>query len=155
MLFAQLTGRDPRTLGSAEQAAADLGISPPVAVALQQLAFEQVLAPNNPLPVVLTSFTAQRQSAGVHLCWTTASEERNAYFDLQRSPEGTRFATVGTLPGHAAAYYWVLNQLGQEVNHGTLINGAATVGLARLPTGLYQITLETSEGRAVRSLVHR
>jgi hypothetical protein len=98
VLFAQLTGRDPRTLGSAEQAAADLGISPPVAVALQQLAFEQVLAPNNPLPVVLTSFTAQRQSAGVHLCWTTASEERNAYFDLQRSPEGTRFATVGTLP---------------------------------------------------------
>ena len=49
----------------------------------------------------------------------------------------------------------MLNQLGQEVNRGTLINGAATVGLARLPTGLYQITLETSEGRAVRSLVHR
>ena len=34
VLFAQLTGRDPRTLGRAEQAAADLGISPPVAVAL-------------------------------------------------------------------------------------------------------------------------
>ena len=63
---------------------------------------------------------------------------------------------MGTLPGPAAARYRVLNQLGQEVNHGTLINGAATVGLARLPTGgLYQITLETSEGRAVRSLVHR
>lgn len=55
----------------------------------------------------------------------------------------------------AAARYRVLNQLGQEVNHGTLINGAATVGLARFPPGLYQITLETSEGRAVRSLVHR
>ena len=56
---------------------------------------------------------------------------------------------------HAAARYRVLNQLGQEVNCGTLINGAATVGLARLPIGLYQIILETSEGRAMRSLMHR
>ena len=40
VLFAQFTGRDPRTLGRAEQVAADLGISLPVAVALQQLAFE-------------------------------------------------------------------------------------------------------------------
>ena len=55
----------------------------------------------------------------------------------------------------AAARYRVLNQLGQELNHGTLINSAATVGLARLRAGLYQITLETSEGRAVRSLVYR
>ena len=59
------------------------------------------------------------------------------------------------ITGPAAARYRVLNQLGQEVNHGTLINGAATVGLARLPASLYQVTLETSEGRAVRSLVHR
>ena len=61
---------------------------------------------------------------------------------------------MGTLPGPAARYR-VMNQLGQEVNCGTLINGAAMVGLARLPIGLYQITLETSQGRAVRSLVHR
>ena len=59
------------------------------------------------------------------------------------------------ITGPAAARYRVLNQLGQEINHGTLINSAATVGLAHLPAGLYQITLETSEGRAVRSLVHR
>ena len=59
------------------------------------------------------------------------------------------------ITGPAAARYRVLNQLGQELNHGTLINSAATVGLARLRAGLYQITLETSEGRAVRSLVYR
>ena len=61
---------------------------------------------------------------------------------------------MGTLPGPPARYR-LLNQLGQEVNHGTLINGAATVGLVCFPVGLSQIILETSEGRAVRSLVHR
>jgi len=221
VLFAQLTGLDPRTLGRTEQAAADLGISPAAAVALQQLAFEQVLAPNGALPVVLTAFGAQRQSAGVQLRWTTASEQHNASFDMQRSPDGVRFATVGTEPGRgtttqpssysffdqlaplgplyyrlrqvdvggaatfsalvavsssqalemavfpnpahdffiiagpAAARYQVRNQLGQQVSQGIIAAGMATVELGRLPAGVYQITLETANGRAVRSLVHK
>ena len=221
VLFAQLTGRDPRTLGGAEQAAVDLDISPLVAAALQQLAFEQVLAPNGPLPVVLTSFAAQRQSTGVLLRWATATEQHNAHFDLQRSSDGLRFATVATLPGRGtttqpssysffdqlallgplyyrlrqvdvggaatfsavvavsgpqapemavfpnpahdfftiagptAARYQVRNQLGQKVGQGIIADGVATVELARLPAGVYQITLETADGRAVRSLVHK
>ncbi|WP_233150879.1 SGNH/GDSL hydrolase family protein [Sphingomonas mollis] len=38
MLFASITGRDPRTLGAGEAAAADLGIAPALAVALQKVA---------------------------------------------------------------------------------------------------------------------
>ena len=44
VLFGEITDRDPRTLGSAEQAAATLGIAPAQAVALQRIASEQVLA---------------------------------------------------------------------------------------------------------------
>jgi hypothetical protein len=44
VLFGQLTGRDPRRFGGQEQAAADLGLSPAQAVALQDVAWAQVRA---------------------------------------------------------------------------------------------------------------
>ena len=44
VLFGELAGRDPRTLGAGEQAAAALGIAPADAVNLQRVAAEQVLA---------------------------------------------------------------------------------------------------------------
>ena len=102
VLFAQLTGLDPRTLGSAEQAAVALDITGPAAVALQQIAFQQVFAAG-PLPVGLTAFAAQRQATGVHLRWATATEQQNAGFDVQRSPDGVAFATVATVPGRGNA----------------------------------------------------
>ena len=40
VIFGSVTGRDPRSLGSEEQAAAQLGISPHHALALQRIAFE-------------------------------------------------------------------------------------------------------------------
>lgn len=222
VLFAQLTGRDPRTLGRTERVAVDLGIGPEVAAALQQLAYEQVLAPNSlPLPVVLTSFVAHRQPAGVQLRWATATEVNNHEFAVQRSSDGTHFTTVSTHPGHgtamhprsysyfdreappgpiyyrlrqvdfggaatfsavaavpgkaapelavfpnpahdfvtisapAATRYRLFNQLGQEVGQGLIIDGTATVALAHLPAGLYQLSVATRDGYAGRSLVHR
>ncbi|UOQ96691.1 T9SS type A sorting domain-containing protein [Hymenobacter sp. 5317J-9] len=98
VLFARLTGRDPRTLGAAEQAAADLDITPPAATALQAIAYQQVIG-STPLPVTLTAFAAQRQPAGVQVRWATASENNNSHFDVQRSTDGTRFETVATVPG--------------------------------------------------------
>ena len=44
VLFFQITGIDPRTLGAQEQAAADLGIAPADAGNLQRIAYEQVNA---------------------------------------------------------------------------------------------------------------
>ena len=48
VLLAEVAHYDPRKLGSTEQAAADLGIAPPVAVQLQRLAYEQVRAASKP-----------------------------------------------------------------------------------------------------------
>ncbi len=42
VIFGSITGRDPRSLGSEEQAAAQLGISPDQALVLQRIAFESV-----------------------------------------------------------------------------------------------------------------
>ena len=57
VLFYRLTGVDPRTLGSTEQAAAALGITPTAAVALQQVAYDQVNVVVAPPVVATTAFT--------------------------------------------------------------------------------------------------
>lgn len=44
MLFGQITGVDPRSLGAGDQVAAGIGISPTLAVALQQIAHDQIAA---------------------------------------------------------------------------------------------------------------
>lgn len=44
MIFGSITGRDPRALGANECAAADLGIAPAQAQALEKIAFEQLSA---------------------------------------------------------------------------------------------------------------
>lgn len=44
VLFAEITGKNPRKLGPREQAAADLGLSPSAAAQLQRVAYEQVRA---------------------------------------------------------------------------------------------------------------
>jgi hypothetical protein len=42
MIFGAVTGKDPRTLGPKEVAAAELGVSPAQAAAMQQIAFDQL-----------------------------------------------------------------------------------------------------------------
>jgi len=49
----------------------------------------------NPLPVTLTSFGATRQASGaVQVAWATASEKHSAYFEVQRSLNGSTFTTI-------------------------------------------------------------
>ena len=49
----------------------------------------------NPLPVVLTSFSAARQtSQAVQVRWATASEQHSAYFEVQRSLDGSTYTTL-------------------------------------------------------------
>ena len=64
-----------------------------------------------PLPVELTSFTAEERSEHVLLRWATASERNNAYFAVQSSTDGARYATIGKVDGHGntsspQAYAW-------------------------------------------------
>ncbi|AII53312.1 T9SS type A sorting domain-containing protein [Hymenobacter sp. APR13] len=54
---------------------------------------------NNPLPVELIRFTAQRQADAVRLDWATASEQNNARFEVQRSADGVQFRTLSTVAG--------------------------------------------------------
>lgn len=58
----------------------------------------------NPLPVELTSFSAQRQAdKAVSVSWTTASEKNSAYFEVQRSLNGQAFAVVAKATAQGAS----------------------------------------------------
>jgi hypothetical protein len=59
--------------------------------------------PAGPLPVQLTTFTAQAQGPDAVLRWTTASELHNDRFEVEVSPDGTTFARIGTLAGHGTS----------------------------------------------------
>ncbi len=51
------------------------------------------------LPIELIAFNATALENQVHLSWTTASEENNAYFSVERSSDGEHFSTIGELQG--------------------------------------------------------
>lgn len=53
-----------------------------------------------PLPVELTQFDATQLQERVYLDWTTASEENNAFFDIQRSTDGVNFEVIGRVDGN-------------------------------------------------------
>lgn len=52
-----------------------------------------------PLPVHLIRFSAERRSQQVLLTWATAMEQDNAYFEVQRSPDGKTFGAIGQVRG--------------------------------------------------------
>jgi hypothetical protein len=52
-----------------------------------------------PLPVSLVSFSASPRGTGVAVNWTTASEQNNAGFEVQRSTDGVQFERVAAVAG--------------------------------------------------------
>ncbi|MGI4821395.1 MAG: discoidin domain-containing protein [Janthinobacterium lividum] len=58
-----------------------------------------VLGTFAPLPVTLTSFGAAAQGPDVRVSWTTASEQHNAGFEVQRSADGQGFITLARIAG--------------------------------------------------------
>ncbi|MBT2556816.1 T9SS type A sorting domain-containing protein [Hymenobacter sp. ISL-91] len=54
-------------------------------------------ASNNPLPVQLLSFGAERRPAGVQVRWATATEQNSARFEVQRSATGQAFRTIASV----------------------------------------------------------
>ncbi|MCC3159976.1 carboxylesterase family protein [Hymenobacter sp. 15J16-1T3B] len=71
-----------------------------------------LLAAASPLPVRLTSFTAERQGADALLRWTTAQEENSAGYAVEASADGRAFHRLGFVPsaapnttGHVAYEY--------------------------------------------------
>lgn len=79
---------------------------------------------NNPLPVVLTSFTATKSGDDVLLDWETASEKNSSHFEVERSPDGELFEKVGRVSAAgnshiAQSYSFSDRQAGQKFG-GTL-----------------------------------
>ncbi|MBK0404882.1 T9SS type A sorting domain-containing protein [Adhaeribacter sp. BT258] len=62
-----------------------------------------------PLPVTLTSFTGKLVNKQTELHWATASEKNNDKFLVERSLDGRKFETIGTVKGNgttnAAQHY--------------------------------------------------
>jgi hypothetical protein len=57
----------------------------------------------NPLPVNLLSFTGYGTPKGNVLNWTTASEQNNHFFCIQRSSNGNQFSQIGMVNGHGTS----------------------------------------------------
>ncbi|OWP61943.1 hypothetical protein CDA63_16710 [Hymenobacter amundsenii] len=53
-----------------------------------------------PLPVVLVNFTATPAYPRALLRWTTATEENNSHFEVERSLDGVKFQRIGRVAGH-------------------------------------------------------
>ncbi len=58
------------------------------------------LSINTPLPVELTSFTAQAKEDNIFLKWTTATETDNYGFEIERSVDEGAFMKIGFNQGH-------------------------------------------------------
>jgi hypothetical protein len=66
-------------------------------------ALESVSLVAAPMPVVLTEFTAVRTGSAARLNWRTASEEGNAYFNVEYSLDGNTFTTLGRVLGQGTS----------------------------------------------------
>ena len=51
------------------------------------------------LPVSITNFSASKQNNNAAVNWSTAFEQNNAYFNIQRSNTGVDFTTIGRVNG--------------------------------------------------------
>jgi hypothetical protein len=63
------------------------------------------------LPIVLLSFDAIAQEDHVAIVWTTASEENNNFFTVERSADGEQFELVEEVPGRGTSYSQVSYQV--------------------------------------------
>jgi Trypsin-like peptidase domain len=54
-----------------------------------------------PLPVTLLSFGGRMTNAGAVLGWTTAREDNNAHFQIERGRDATAFESIATIPTQA------------------------------------------------------
>ncbi len=75
-----------------------------------------------PLPISLINFTAECQSDGIHLNWSTATELNNHYFELQRSEDGMSYNTIATIQGHGTSltqnnYFYKDGVQSNEINY--------------------------------------
>lgn len=76
------------------------------------------------LPVDLLSFTGNWAGNAISLDWTTGTEINNDYFDVQWSPDGVNFESIGTVKGYG-------NTL-EEVNYNYIHSNPGSTNYYRL-----------------------
>ena len=96
-------------------------------------------AGNNPLPLMLLSFTGTGQGNNALLSWTTTDEQNTSYFDVQRSTDGSSYKSVGTVKAKDLA------------GRGNDYQYTDTLGLA--PTYFYRLRMVDLDGRSTYSQV--
>jgi hypothetical protein len=64
-----------------------------------QAFLDNTIDANPPLPVQLVRFSARMVNANAELTWTTASEQNNSRFEIERSLDGANFKAIGTVAG--------------------------------------------------------
>lgn len=102
-----ITGYNPALLAIQYTNAAQLGQAPTAQFTysvLDQAGFESVtpatytITLSTVLPVAFVQFTAEEQNGNALLQWTTASEQRNKGFYIERSANGNDYTTLGFVP---------------------------------------------------------
>lgn len=71
------------------------------------------------LPVELSSFNAEEKDNAVHLNWSTASENNNSHFEVERSSDGFNFEKINEIKGKGNS---------QEKSLYTLIDQVPVIG---------------------------
>ncbi|WP_299987660.1 SGNH/GDSL hydrolase family protein [uncultured Pontibacter sp.] len=103
-----------------------------------------------PLPVELHSFKGKPTQSGVQLDWETASEQDNAYFEVERSQTATEFTAIGRVEGIGTtslpqSYTFQDKEAGNGVNYYRLrqvdFDGTESFSLV-LAVSLMQATTE-------------
>ncbi|MES2388267.1 MAG: T9SS type A sorting domain-containing protein, partial [Bacteroidota bacterium] len=111
------------------QSIANASLSPAISVSTNSFSDWTVSDTDNPLPVTWLSFTGKRQALTNQLRWSTASEQENKGFVVQRSLNGIQFDSIDFVPGngtttrvnnysytdlYAESAYYRLNQIDQN-----------------------------------------
>ncbi|WP_164891187.1 T9SS type A sorting domain-containing protein [Botryobacter ruber] len=86
----------------------------------------------SPFAAELVSFSGKPTPSGVELSWTTASEQNNDRFDVQRSSNGKDFKTIGTVKGAG--------------NSSTALSYSFTDKSAAKGTNYYRLTMVETGG---------
>ena len=89
----------------------------------------------HPLPIQLVAWEGQCDGRVVLLKWTTASEQDNAYFTIEKSRDGNEWSAIGTVPGAGNSSQMISYSFTDDAPQGlgyyrlrqTDINGTNTV----------------------------
>ncbi len=93
-------GTGTNTLNEASGTNAALNNGPAWETDVSELPFE---TGSSPVPVELTSFTANLKGNKVELNWQTATEVNNYGFEIQRSTENSGWTAIGFVEGHGSS----------------------------------------------------